>query len=128
MADLLIVDDDIDVVWVLEQILQLDGHVVRVAYDGAQGLRLLNERYPDLVILDVEMPILDGPSMAYQMFVHNCGMENIPIVLLSGVFDFEAVAHRVGTPYALPKPYDPRELLQLIRRALLERALPRPAV
>jgi DNA-binding response OmpR family regulator len=59
MADLLIVDDDLDLVWVLEQIMQLEGYVVRVAHDGEAGLRLLNERYPDLVILDVEMPILD---------------------------------------------------------------------
>jgi DNA-binding NtrC family response regulator len=128
MADLLIVDDDIDVVWVLEQIMQLDGHGVRVAHNGEEGLRLLNERYPDLVILDVEMPVLDGPSMAYQMFVHDCGMEDVPILLLSGVFDFEAVACRVGTPYALSKPFDPQELLQLVSRALTERAMPRPVV
>ena len=127
MADLLIVDDDLDVVWVLEQIMQLDGHIVRVAHNGEEGLRLLNERYPDLVILDVEMPILDGPGMAYQVFVHNCGLENVPILLLSGVFDFEAVANRVGTPYAMPKPFGPKELLQLVGRALTERALPRPA-
>ena len=128
MADLLIVDDDLDVVWVLEQIMQLDGHVVRVAHDGEEGLRSLNERTPDLVILDVEMPVLDGPGMAYQMFVHNCGLENIPILLLSGVYDFDAVARRVGTPYAMQKPFDPTALLQLVSRALTERALPRPSV
>ena len=126
MADLLIVDDDLDLVWVLEQIMQLEGYVVRVAHDGEAGLRLLNERYPDLVILDVEMPILDGPNMAYRMFVHNCGMENVPILLLSGVFDFEAVARRVGTPYAMAKPFDPRALLELVGRALTERAVARP--
>ncbi|MCU1281389.1 MAG: response regulator [bacterium] len=127
MADILIVDDDRDVAWVLEQLLELQGHVTRAAHDGEQGLKSLNERSPDLVILDVEMPVLDGPAMAYQMFVHNCGMEDIPIVLLSGVFNFEAVARRVGTPYFLPKPFEPTELLRLISRALVERAQPRPS-
>jgi DNA-binding NtrC family response regulator len=127
MADLLIVDDDLDVVWVLEQVLLGEGHVVRVAHNGEEGLKLLVERSPDLVILDVEMPILDGPSMAYQMFVHDCGMEEIPILLISGVFDVDVVAQRVGTPYFLSKPFDPNELLRLIRRTFTERALPRPA-
>jgi DNA-binding NtrC family response regulator len=128
MADLLIVDDDLDVVWILEQVLLGEGYTVRVAHNGEAGLRLLNERSPDLVILDVEMPILDGPSMVYQMFVHDCGLENVPILLISGVFDIDAVARRVGTPYFMSKPFDPNGLLQEIHRALSERALPRPSL
>jgi DNA-binding NtrC family response regulator len=128
MAELLIVDDDLDVVWILEQVLMQAGYVVRVAYNGEEALRSLHERYPDLVILDVEMPVLDGPGLAYQMFVHNCGMENTPIVLLSGVFDIEAVARRVGTPYFLGKPFNPNDLMRMVRRALVEQAVPRPVV
>jgi DNA-binding NtrC family response regulator len=126
MADLLIVDDDEDVSWVLEQLLLREGHTVRIAADGEAGIAALQQRLPDLVILDVEMPILDGPSMAYRMFVHNCGLENIPIVLSSGVMDLPAVASRVGTPYFMPKPYDVAAMLALVQRALTERALPRP--
>jgi DNA-binding NtrC family response regulator len=128
MADLLIVDDDVDVSWILTQVLLLEGHTVRVGYDGEEGLRLLKERVPDLVLLDVEMPILNGPSLADQMFVHNLGLENVPIVLLSGVADVEAVAEQVGTPYALAKPFAATQLLALIDRALGERGLSRPAV
>jgi DNA-binding NarL/FixJ family response regulator len=50
-----------------------EGHVVRVANDGEAGLRLLDESRPDAIVLDVEMPRLDGPTMAYRMFVHNAG-------------------------------------------------------
>jgi DNA-binding NtrC family response regulator len=128
MSDLLIVDDDLDVCWILEQVLEQEGHAVRVANDGTQGLRSLQERLPDLVILDVEMPLLDGPQMAYRMFVHNVGLENVPIVLLSGVFDLHAIALRVGTPYFLSKPFDVGQMMRLIGQALGERALPRPSL
>ena len=128
VADVLVVDDDEDIAWAVEQHLLLDGHTVRVAHDGQEGLALLRERLPDLVVLDVEMPVLDGPAMAYRMFVHNVGLENIPIVLMSGVFDLQSVATRVGTPYFTPKPFDTDELKQLVRRALTERALPRPSL
>lgn len=127
MARILIVDDDEDVAWAVEMLLRHFGHVVRIACDGETGLRMLQESTPDLVVLDVEMPVMDGPAMAYRMFVHNCGLENIPIVLLSGVNEFEAVARRVGTPYFLPKPFEVADLLQLVDRALNERILPRPA-
>jgi DNA-binding NtrC family response regulator len=126
VADVLIVDDDEDVAWVFEQILLLDGHTVRLAHDGERGLALLEERVPDLVILDVEMPVLDGPALAYRMFVHNCGLENVPIVLSSGVSDLAGVAARVGTPYFTGKPFAPDEMRRLIDRALTERALPCP--
>jgi DNA-binding NtrC family response regulator len=128
VANVLIVDDDEDVAWLLEQLLLLDGHTVRMARNGEEGLAALKERTPDLVVLDVEMPVLDGPGLAYRMFVHNCGLENLPIVLLSGVFDLPEVAARVGTPYFRSKPFDPKEMKQLIRCALTERALPRPPV
>jgi DNA-binding NtrC family response regulator len=126
VADVVLVDDDEDVAWALEQLLQLAGHTVRVAHDGEEGLLLLEQQLPDLAILDVEMPLLDGPSMAYRMFVHNCGLENIPIVLISGVFDLPSVAARVGTPYFSPKPFETAAILSLVDRALTERALPRP--
>ena len=126
MADLLVVDDDVDVADSLAQILRDDAHVVRIGNDGKQGLALLAERFPEAVLLDVEMPVLTGPEMAMRMFVHDCGLEEIPIVLLSGVKDLTVVAARVGTPYFLSKPFAVDELLRLLGRALVERVPPRP--
>ena len=62
MADLLIVDDDLDSAEALADILRAEGHEVRVGYDGNEGLRLAGERYPDAALLDVEMPHLGGPE------------------------------------------------------------------
>jgi CheY-like chemotaxis protein len=124
MADILLVDDDADVVVALEFLLGLEGHTVRVARHGEEGLRRLSERLPDAVVLDVDMPVLDGPSMAREMIIRDCGQEAIPVVLVSGNSDLDALAARVGTPYVLAKPTEPGELLTLIQRALTERTPP----
>jgi DNA-binding NtrC family response regulator len=126
MADLIVVDDDTDVADMLADILRDQSHIVRIAHDGAQGLALLRERIPDAVLLDVEMPVLTGPEMAVKMFLHNCGEEAIPVVLLSGVKDLTTVAARVQTPYFLSKPYTIDNILSLLDRALVERVAPRP--
>jgi FixJ family two-component response regulator len=72
------------------------------------------------------MPVVTGPELAYRMFLHDLGLEQIPIVLLSGVLDLARVASLVGTPYYLAKPYSPRSVLTLLDRALGERAPPHP--
>ncbi len=128
MADVLIVDDEADLAWILAEELRADGHQVRTACDGEEGLRLLRERMPDAVLVDVEMPRLDGPAMVYQMFVRNCGMENVPIIVSSGIRDVTSVAKRIGTPYFVSKPFDTEQLLAMVRRAVAERALPRPSL
>lgn len=126
MADLLVVEDDADAADALSDVLAFEGHSVRVAHDGEQGLRRVDERTPDLVLLDIEMPLLDGPGMALRMFVHNLGLEKIPIVLVSGVPEISDFAARVGTPYFLPKPYTLDRLVHVIGRALKDRTAPRP--
>jgi DNA-binding response OmpR family regulator len=128
MARLLVVDDDPDIGDMLAELLREDGHSVRVARDGAEGLALLSEILPDAVLLDVEMPLLTGPQMAMRMFLHNCGQEAIPIVLQSGVKNLHLVAALVNTPYFLSKPFAVEEMLELVRRALSERVAPRPTV
>jgi DNA-binding NtrC family response regulator len=126
MADLLIIDDDPEGAAALADVMAADGHEVRVGYDGEEGLRLVHERIPDLALLDVEMPLLSGPGMARQMLIHDMGLEEIPVVLLSGVANLSEVAERVGTPYFLAKPFRYEEIVELIDRALAERAPPAP--
>lgn len=127
-ADLLIVDDDDDVSEPLKLLLEMEGYRVRVARDGLEGLRAVEERFPDLVLLDVEMPVLDGPQMACELLVRNCGRELIPIVLFSGVNDLQDIAAKVGTTYFATKPYRIDALLSLIRKVLVERKPPMKAV
>ena len=85
MADILIVDDDADLSEIVRDLLEEAGHTVRTASNGREGLRQLAQGLPDVVLLDVEMPVLTGPEMSYQMLVHDLGQEEVPIVLLSGI-------------------------------------------
>jgi DNA-binding response OmpR family regulator len=127
MANMLVVDDNGDIRDLLALILQLAGHEVRLACDGRDGLGKVKEQTPDLILLDVEMPVLNGPEMAYTLFLRNAGDEKIPIILLSGAVGLPSLAADIGTPYFLPKPYDPEKLIGLVNAALRERIPPRSA-
>ena len=126
MTDILLVDDDEDSCLLLAELLALQGETLRTAHDGEEALKLLDERFPSVVVSDIEMPRLDGPAMIYRMFVKDLGRENIPIIFLSGRQDLAKIAHAVGTPYYLCKPFDLAELTKLIGRAVAEAIPPRP--
>lgn len=127
MADVLIVDDDGDLAEVTTMVLEGAGHSTRHAADGLEGLARLRERLPDLVVLDVEMPHLNGPDMAYRMLIYDAGMERVPILLVSGRVDLDRMAARVGTPYVLAKPYSLQRFVVVLERALMERRPPAPS-
>jgi DNA-binding NtrC family response regulator len=126
MAELVIVDDDPDNLQILTEIMTTAGHQVRTGNNGEEGIQRIHEDPPDLAILDVEMPQLTGPGVAYRMFVEDTGLEQIPVVLLSGIVNLHEVAARVGTPYFLGKPFHVDALLRMVKRALAERVAPRP--
>jgi FixJ family two-component response regulator len=124
VADVLIIDDDLDGADALAEIMRAEGHAARVGYNGQDGLRLARERIPDVALLDVEMPLLDGPGMAYEMFLRNMGLERVPVVFISGVANLRDVATSAGTPYFLGKPYRYEAIIALVGRALAERIAP----
>jgi DNA-binding NtrC family response regulator len=126
VAVVVVVEDDADAADALAEVLRIEGHQVGVAFNGESGLRLLRERVPDLVLLDIEMPILGGPAMASRMLIHNAGLEKIPILLISGSPDLRRVAAEIGTPYFLGKPHTYQRLIELVARALRERTPPNP--
>ena len=129
MANVLLVDDDLDLVEVTTQLLASAGHAVRTGTNGEEGLRSLGEGpLPDCIVLDVEMPVLTGPAMVHQMLIHDAGEERIPVVLVSGRANLAEVARLVGTPYFLAKsdPDHGELLLQIVERALRERVPPVP--
>jgi DNA-binding response OmpR family regulator len=128
LREILVVEDDPDAAGALADALKDEGYRVRVAFDGEQGLDLLHERLPDLVLLDVEMPVLDGPGMVVQMLMHDAGLEEVPVLLFSGSPDVRRIAAELGTPYALGKPANYDQLMDLVERALSERRPPTPPV
>lgn len=126
-GDVVLVEDNPDIAVLLQMLLTDAGFVVRLGRNGEEGLALLHERHPDVVLTDVEMPVLDGPSMATRMLVEDAGLERIPVVVISGTEELHRIAATVGTPYYLAKPFAPPQLVSLLHRALRERRWPRPS-
>jgi DNA-binding NtrC family response regulator len=128
MAHVLLVDDDNDVVETYADFLRSEGHEVRTAGTGEEGLLALRAApLPDVVVLDVDMPVLGGPGMAHKMLLHDAGEEKIPILLMSGREDLPRIAAQMGTQYFLKKPAEGEKLLNMLSRALRERGAPSSA-
>jgi DNA-binding NtrC family response regulator len=126
-AEVIIVDDDDEVSALLADILEANGYHVRTASNGREALGLITDHAPELVLLDVDMPILSGPEMAAAMHQRDRGLELIPVVLVSGNVRLADTAAAVGTPYFLAKPYSVDSVLALVARALVERVAPMPS-
>jgi CheY-like chemotaxis protein len=64
--------------------LRAEGHDVHSASTGEEGLAVLRPAsLPDVLVLDVDMPVLGGPGMAHKMLLHDAGEEHVPIVLIN---------------------------------------------
>ena len=86
MADLLIVDDDTDGREALCQFLELKGHAVRCVSNGQEALQAILDKLPDLVILDLLMPELDGPSLL-EILRSYLRLQSLPVIVFTGLED-----------------------------------------
>jgi CheY-like chemotaxis protein len=118
LANILIVEDDCDTAEGLAELLFAIGHDTRTAPNGLEGLRRIAERVPDVVLLDAEMPILDGPGMARRLADQRAGLPRIPIVLISAAANIRDLARQMSTPHFLKKPFSLNVLIHAIEQAL----------
>lgn len=82
MKTILVVDDEADVRASLERILEAEGHAVLQAKDGVEGLQRVREAPPDLIILDIAMPRMDGYTMLLELRKQDA-WKNVPVLILS---------------------------------------------
>lgn len=113
---ILIVDDDVDTVELLTKRLHAEGYDTSEAYDGEQALRQVEEYQPDLLILDIKMPKVDG----YEVCRRLKGSEDtrlIPIIMLTvkRKIPDKVKGLDIGADDYIPKPFDYRELSQRVR-------------
>ena len=121
---ILLVDDDPDFVEAVKVIVEAGGYDVSVAYDGQEGLEAVAEDKPDLIVLDVMMPVMNGHEACAKLKGSDDTKE-IPIILLTAVADrvtTSTYTHRdmlesEADDY-MPKPVEPKELLELIKNWL----------
>lgn len=110
---ILVVDDDSAIRETQRELLAEHGFRVVEARDGGEALRAIDVEPPAMVILDVQMPGIDGPSFARAL---RARLRRVPLVILTGVADPRREADRCNAEAFLRKPFDADELVALVRR------------
>ncbi len=121
---ILLIDDDPDFVEAVKVIVENGGYDVSVAYDGEEGLEAVGTVKPDLIVLDVMMPVMNGHEACAKLKA-NPDTAKIPVILLTAVADrvtTSTYTHRdmleSDAEDYMPKPVEPQELLKLIKNWL----------
>ena len=116
---IMIVDDEKDIVDFVQAYLAKEGYPTVEAYDGETALRLWKEHKPDLIVLDVLMPRLDGLAFCREVRKDS----NVPIIILSAKSeeDDRITGLEIGADDYMVKPFSPRELVARIRAVLRRR-------
>ncbi len=113
----LVVDDHPQVVELIKLRLESAGYQVIAAYDGHDGLKKAREENPDLIILDVMLPKMNGYKVC-RLLKFDRRYRHIPIVMLTSrakQADAE-IGYRTGADEYIFKPYDPKKLLEVVRK------------
>ncbi len=121
---ILVADDSMVVRAVLRRQLEADGHTVVEAVDGEDAITACREHLPDVVLLDVEMPVLDGHSTLERLKA-DPDLKDIPVVFLTGRVDTADVVTglRLGAHDYLRKPFEANELMARVSAALRTKEL-----
>jgi len=110
----MVVDDDAATARMISLALREDGYAVSSASDGQDALNKLEPDAPDVIVLDLEMPVMNGRTFYHELRAR--GLET-PVVVVSA-FDAHAGQRELGADTYLTKPFDPDDLLDKVRELL----------
>ena len=119
---ILLVDDEQDMVYAVKMQLEADGFRVLTAPDGQEGLDKARKEKPDLIILDLMLPRIDGYKVC-RMLKFDEKYKNIPVIIYTARAQEvdEKLGYEVGADAYLTKPFDPKKLLAKINELLNSR-------
>ena len=125
MATILVVDDELGIRALLSEILSDEGHSVEVAENAAQARTLREQCKPDLVLLDIWMPDVDGITLLKEWGAN--GQLTMPVIMMSGhgTIDTAVEATKFGAQAFLEKPITMQKLLRAVEQGLTKPAAPR---
>ena len=112
---ILIVDDIPKNLQVLSSILSFEGYQISFASSGSQALNIIETSLPDLILLDIMMPIMDGYEVC-KILKSNPRTKDIPIIFLTGKVEAEDIVHglKIGAVDYITKPFNSAELLSRV--------------
>jgi len=116
---IMVVDDNADIVAVIKTILEVKGYALQFAYNAQEAFNLLGEQKPDLIILDILMPKVDGLEVLTRL-KGNPATASIPVIMLTSKVEYEDVkveyedvleGYKKGAAYYITKPFTKNQLL-----------------
>jgi len=119
MKKILIVDDEQDIVESIKFVLEASNYTCYTAFDGEEGLRLAKEIVPDLIILDVMMPKINGFKISRLLKFDN-KYKNIPILMITARSQEEdkLIGEETGADEYITKPFDLDDVLKTVEKYL----------
>ena len=116
-ADVVVIDDEESMCEGCRQTLELDGYHAEVAMNGTEGLKLVEERLPSVVVLDLKMPGLSGTDVLGKLASIDPSI--VPIVITGyGSIDSAVESMKLGAFEFLTKPFEPDRLLDTVKRGM----------
>ena len=127
MAKILVVDDEAHIVMILKDSLEFSGFQVATAYNGEEALEAVDREHPDLIVLDIGMPKLDGWEVCRRL-KGNEATRSIPIIILTAYAQMsdQKKGAALGAERFVSKPCDLTYLIEEINALLSQKAKPAP--
>jgi len=118
-SNILVVDDEANILDLVRLYLEREGYIVQTAQDGEDALRIIREKTPNLIVLDIMLPKVDGFEVCRRVRAES----DVPIIMLTARDDDidKIVGLELGADDYLTKPFNPRELVARVK-AILRRA------
>jgi CheY-like chemotaxis protein len=123
----LVVEDSVDSAETLGELITRWGHEVKLAHDGADALRLAREFRPQVILLDIGLPDMDGYAVAHRLRAEDLGGEMLVALTGYGEAQDRARAQQAGFDRHLTKPVDPKALQDLLSKGAPRKAASGPA-
>lgn len=118
-GDILIVDDEVNILILLKEFLTLEGYDVRPFNNSALALRSIEAKAPELILLDMRMPLMNGIEVCQQI-KKDADLQDIPVIFISGATDIsdKVKAFQVGCADYITKPFQKDEILVRVKTQL----------
>ena len=118
MARILIIEDEADIVKIMQMLLEFGSHHVLIAVDGEEGLEVARRELPDLILLDIRLPKMDGIAVNHHL-LQDEKTKRIPVIVVSTQSrDENKLSEQPNVKFYLQKPFNADTLLEEVRKVL----------